>query len=94
MANTLLSYFKDNIKAQGKSAKYFNRDFLAKYVHAWNESHKDGAPMLHYEKDGIIYNGYYTAVYDTDFYKKNSCAYCVFLELWASYKNAMQYLMF
>lgn len=92
MANTLLSYFKDNLKAAGENTKYFNRDFLIKYCSAWRAAHQEDAPAIFYERDGVIYNGYYTEVYATDFYSKNSTAYCIFLELWASYKNAMQYL--
>lgn len=90
MANTLLSYFKDNIKAHGESAKYFNRDFLAKYVTAYNERSRN------IEKE--IYNEYgtpeyeYNPVFDTDFYKKNSTAYCLFIELWHGYKAAIKYM--
>ena len=92
MATTLLSYFKDNLKASGENTKYFNRDFLTKYICAYNEAGKENAPDRFYEKGGILYNGYFDEVYKTDFYNKNSCAYCAFLELWASYKKAMQYL--
>ena len=34
----------------------------------------------------------YSATQATDFYRKNGCAYCVFLELYADYRQAMDRL--
>lgn len=90
MANTLLSYFKDNLKAQGESTKYLNRDFLAVYVHAYNERKKNIESGIYYEYGSREYE--YNPVFNTRFYKDNSTAYCVFLELWHGYKAAMERL--
>ena len=74
--NTLLGYFKNSLSKQCSSIKYFNRDFLGRYIAAYNESHKSGVAD-------------YSRIYDTDFYKKNGSAYCVFLEIYADYRKKM-----
>lgn len=75
-ANTLLGFFKDGLTRQGENTKYFNRDFLAKYITENNEHKKTGIAD-------------YTETRKTDFYNKNSCAYCVFLELYSEYRKTM-----
>ena len=84
--NTLLGYFKHNILNNGCSIKYFNKAFLNEYIKAYN------ARKANIENE--IYNEYgsnkyeYNKVFETDFYNKNSSAYCVFCELWQGYKQA------
>lgn len=90
MANTLLSYFKDNLKSQGESTKYLNRDFLAVFVHAYNERKKNIESGIYYEYGDKEYE--YNPVFNTKFYTDNSTAYCVFLELWHGYKAANEYI--
>lgn len=76
-ANTLLGYFKDGLARQHCTTKYFNRAFLGVFITEYNESKKNG--VASYEKTKT-----------TDFYIKNGGSYCVFLELWNEYKNAME----
>ena len=75
--NTLLGYFKSGLARQGESTKYLNREFLAIFITEYNESHKNGKAN-------------YPKTKQTDFYSKNSCAYCVFLELFEEYKRGME----
>ena len=77
--NTLLGYFKNGLANAGESTKYLNRDFLAIYITEYKDSHKNG--IANYPKTK-----------ETDFYKKNSCAYCVFLELYEEYRKNMDRL--
>ncbi len=75
--NTLLGYFKNGLVNNHCSIRYFNRAFLAVYITEYNESKKSGIAD-------------YTKTKTTDFYNKNSTAYCVFLELWHEYKTALE----
>ena len=77
--NTLLGYFKTAIAKQGESTKYFNRDFLAIYLHEYAESKKNG--IANYPKTK-----------ETKFYNDNSTAYCVFLEAHYEYEKGMERL--
>ena len=79
MAATLLSYFRDGVKREGLNPKYLNRDFLNTYLREYHESVKRGS-------------AYYPDTLKTDFYNKNSYAYCVFLELHYEYEKGMQHL--
>ena len=88
MANTLLSYFRDNLKAQGESPKYLNREFLAAYIHAYNERKRNIENGIYYEFGDAGYE--YNPVFSTRFYTDNSPAYCVFVELWHGYRYAME----
>ena len=76
---TLLNYFRDNLKAQGRTAKYLDRNFLAVFISEYNTSHKNG--VANYEKTA-----------QTRFYTLNGGDYCAFLELYAAYKKGMEYL--
>ena len=76
--NTLLGYFKNGLTKEKQSVKHFNRAFLNTFIQEYNAS-----------MDAGIAN--YPRTKETDFYNKNSCAYCVFLELWNEYKNGVNY---
>lgn len=76
MAATLLGYFRDNLKAEGRSAKYLNREFLAIFITEYNESHKSG--IANYSKTAT-----------TRFYNLNSTSYCRFLELYNDYRKGI-----
>ena len=86
MASSLLSYFRDNLKTQGESPKYLNREFLAVFIHAYNERKRNIESGIYYECGAAEYE--YNPVFSTKFYTENSPAYCVFLELWNGYKYA------
>jgi hypothetical protein len=77
--NTLLGYFKNAIAKQGKSTKYFNRDFLAVYLEEYKQSKKQGFAS-------------YPKTKETKFYNLNSTAYCVFLEAHCEYEKGMERL--
>lgn len=86
MANTLLGYFKEGLIKEGCKTTYFNRDFLARYIAAYNERGRN-------LEQGIINDVFtpdyeYNRVMETKFYLHNSTAFCVFLELFHAYKKA------
>lgn len=88
---TLLSWYKYNLVEHGESVKYFNRDFLSKYLLAYSEAEKaaeSGESLFYTDENGILKNAAYSEVFKTDFYNKNSTAYCAFLEIHASTKKA------
>ena len=74
--NTLLGYFKNALAERGESTKYLNRAFLAVFITEYNDSHKNGAAN-------------YPKTKQTDFYNKNSCAYCEFLSIFEEYRASM-----
>ena len=90
MSNTLLGYFKNALKAEGYSAKYLNRDFLAKYITAYNERGRNIKRGIFYEYGAPEYE--YNKVFTTDFYTKNSGSYTRFIEHWHGYKKGMALL--
>lgn len=75
-STTLLGYFKYHITAAGETTKYFNRAFLNTYITEYKQSHKNGRAN-------------YPETMKTDFYNKNSTAYCVFLEIYETYRKNM-----
>lgn len=77
--NTLLGYFKNALVSRGESTKYLNRDFLAVFITEYNDSHKNGTAN-------------YPKTKQTDFYNKNSCAYCEFLSIFEEYRAGMDRL--
>lgn len=81
---TLLSWYKYQLVEHGESVKYFNRDFLAKYLHAYAKAKaaaENGTSDFYTDEHGILRNAAYNEVFKTDFYNKNSTAYCAFLEI-------------
>ena len=74
---------KKEMKESGIDTKYFNRKFYdafysARLMVSWKI--KNNIEDCYY-KDGILLRHSYDAVYASDFYNKNSCSYCAFLEL-------------
>ena len=68
------------------SAKYFNREFFDEYLRAYakaKENNEKKNPQF-YNKDGIILRHEYDVIYESKFYRLNSCAYCAFLEIMAN----------
>ena len=89
--NTLLGYFKNDLwnHKNVASLKYFNRDFLAAYIAAYNQRKKNIAngTTTFFDANGVFVLPEYEAVYKTDFYNKNSTAYCAFIEAWAEWEK-------
>ena len=88
---TLLSWYKYNLIESGNTTKYFNREFLAKYLTAYKtaiEAAEKGIDLYYTDENGILKNSAYNEVFKTDFYNKNSGAYCAFLEIHARTKAA------
>lgn len=72
---------KAELKTRVSSAKYFNKDFYNRYRNALKKTRmciENGIDDI-YEKDGIRLFHSWDDVYTSDFYVKNSCAYCEFL---------------
>ena len=75
---------KKELIGRCESAKYFNRKFYETFRGAvlmtiWKQ--KNGIEDVYTDADGIIRRHSYDDVYKSDFYNKNSCAYCAFLEI-------------
>ena len=65
------------------SLRYFTKSFLATYVAALDVIRRNSENGIDdcYCDGGIRTRHAWDAVRKTDFYRKSSCAYCVFLEL-------------
>lgn len=74
----MTTFFRDWLKKEGYNPRYLSREFLAKFIHCYNQSMEAGRPM-------------YEDVFTTKFYRENSSCYCRFLELWNEYKKSMAY---
>lgn len=74
---------KNELKRQRQSVKYFTRAFLETYTAALETCKRNAEKGIddgYY--DGIIFTRHaWDDVRKTDFYLKNSCAYCTFLEI-------------
>lgn len=77
---------KTELQKACNSVKYFNRDFFTEYLKAYKKAHENNEKKKpeFYNKDGIILRHEYDVIYASDFYNKNSCAYCSFLEIMAN----------
>ena len=52
----MLSFFKDQLKKEGRNTRYFNREFLAIFIYAYN--HGDYTRVVNtefYQKNGGTY---------------------------------------
>jgi len=77
------SEIKTELKKEMESTKYFTKSFLATYNAALETIRKNVEKGI---DDSYCDNGIWTRhawddVRKTDFYNKNSCAYCVFLQI-------------
>ena len=75
---------KQELKERRESTKYFNRKFYETFrgavlMTAWKA--KNGVEDMYTDAEGIIRRHSYDEVYKSDFYNKNSGAYCEFLSI-------------
>lgn len=75
---TVLQNYKNILKKNGCTTRYFNKAFLAAYTDAYNTRKKNIESGIFNACGTADYE--YNAVLETPFYRNNSCAYCVFLE--------------
>ena len=82
---TRFQKIKSAIKAQNESTKYFNKTFLETFENARETMARNIEKGVDdsYENNGILLYHSYDKVYASDFYNKNGCAYCIFLEIMA-----------
>ena len=82
---------KEELKARRENVKYFNYDFFTKWIEAIQEREKTIKAGIDasYKKGYITLYHYYDNIYKTDFYNKNSAAYCQFLEVVNPYNNRL-----
>ena len=82
---------KEELKKRRNNVKYFNYDFFIKWVDAIQEREKTIKAGIDasYVKGYITLYHYYDNIYNSDFYNKNSCAYCEFLEIENNYRNKL-----
>lgn len=90
MKNDLYSIIKQELKTRCRNIRYFNRDFFNTFTAAAKanrENRKSGIDDS-YIKDGYITLYHcYDSVYSSDFYNKNSCAYCEFLSVYLEHNT-------
>lgn len=75
---------KKELRERCESTKYFNQKFYKTFrgavlMTAWKLKHE--IEDVYTDENGIIRQHSYDEVYKSDFYNKNSCAYCAFLEI-------------
>ena len=77
------SAVKNELKKLVSSTRHFTKDFYNVYLKAIetgkriDEAGKDDK----YYKNGILLRHRFDEVYQSEFYNKNSCAYCEFLSI-------------
>lgn len=73
------------LKANRESTRYFTKDFYNTYlqvIESVNRAAEQGIDPEYYQNaDGVTVSHAWDPVYNTDFYNRNSCAYCQFLEI-------------
>jgi hypothetical protein len=77
---------KEELKRRCEKTRYFNKAFYNTYCDVKKEMLRKIEDGNEYEqdkyvKDGILLFHTYDPIYNSKFYKRNSCAYCVFLEI-------------
>ena len=97
MKKDLYKIIKEDLKKHCSNVEYFNREFFKEFCAAQkrrNEIYKNGVWNLeklekerYTDENGIIKLHYYDNIYKSDFYNKNSCAFCVFLEVAYNYEK-------
>ena len=74
---------KNELKQERQSIRYFTRAFLETYAAALETNKRNAEKGIDdsYNDGGIWTRHAWDDVRKTDFYLKNSCAYCVFLQI-------------
>jgi hypothetical protein len=82
---------KNELQQRRNNTKYFNYTFFVTYIQALKDREKAIKAGLDesYKKGYITLYHYYDEIYKTDFYNKNSAAYCQFLEVVNPYNNKL-----
>lgn len=77
------SEIRQELKRECQSVKYFTRAFLETYAAALETNKRNAEKRIDdsYNDGGIWTRHAWDDVRKTDFYLKNSCAYCVFLQI-------------
>ena len=86
---------KTLLKKQCSNIKYFTADFYDMFKKAYRDATKAiiNGDDKRYRKNGILLNHCYDPVYESEFYNKNSGAYCSFLELFFSEENIQKFVL-
>lgn len=74
---------KEELKKERESTKYFTKQFFAIYSEALETIKRNNEKGIDdsYNDNGIWTRHAWDEVRKTDFYIKNSCAYCTFLQI-------------
>lgn len=75
---------KETLKTTVPNVRYFNREFYATFVADYRKAVQDIIA-------GVTAEEYYVATKQTDFYNKNSCAYCEFLQYFYCEDNLQKF---
>lgn len=87
MTKDFYSIIRNELKNEtGKYPRYFTRAFYKNYLSAAETFRKNRAAGIDssFRKPGashVVLFREYIPVYESDFYRKDSCNYCVFLEI-------------
>jgi predicted transcriptional regulator len=74
---------KSLLKEKRESTRYFTKDFYSTFISDYREAVNDCIKGIDREA--------YVKTKQTDFYNRNSCAYCVFLEIFNSKANLQKF---
>ena len=80
---TLYQQIKAEIASRGEKPTHFTKRFFDDFCQAvkqFKRNYERGIDNSYYV-DGVRLTHEYDAVYSSKFYIKNSCAYCLFLEI-------------
>ena len=89
MKKNIFLTIKNELKNRRENIKYFNLKFFDIWVDAIKKREKayqDGTDESYY-KNGVKLFKFYDDIYKSDFYNKNSCAYCEFLCVAADFEK-------
>ena len=73
---------KRELVKRGQNTRYFCKKFFDIYTACYKqatENQEKGVDAFYTDENGVLKNGAYNPIFETDFYNKNSCAYCEFL---------------
>lgn len=75
---------KTELSRRCSSIRYFSRAWMELYeraVQKYEHFQKSGINQWYRDSNGILLNHAFDPVYESDFYRKNSPAYCEFLTI-------------
>lgn len=85
----MFQQIKSELSSRRNSVRYFTRAWYEMYLKARErfESYQKSGVNMWYQAGNVLLNHAFDPVYESDFYRKNSGAYCEFLEILNAYEH-------